>query len=131
VTDIPLLPPRQIGPITRTDIVRYQGASGDMNPIHHDEPFAVAAGYPAPLCVGMFQAGALVAWAADWLGPDKLRRCRVRWKEPVFPGDVLTFHAAVHRREGESLELHLTCMRRGPDQREAGLAVEAWATFQI
>ena len=32
-------PERWFGPITRTDIVRYQGASGDMNPIHHDEMF--------------------------------------------------------------------------------------------
>ncbi len=33
---------RSIGPLTRTDFVRYQGASGDMNLIHHDEPFAQA-----------------------------------------------------------------------------------------
>ena len=46
--------PRELGSLTRTDFVRYQGASGDMNPIHHDEPFARAAGYPAPLAVGMF-----------------------------------------------------------------------------
>ena len=37
---------REYGPITRTDIVRYQGASGDFNPIHHDEEFAKSAGYP-------------------------------------------------------------------------------------
>jgi acyl dehydratase len=109
---------KTIGPITRTDIVRYQGASGDMNPVHHDEPFAVAAGYPAPLAVGMFQAGALVAWAADEYGPENVRRVRIRWKEPVFPGDVLTFHA-----EGEG-EVHLTCTRQ-----TGGVAVEAWVTF--
>ena len=40
---------RSIGPLTRTDFVRYQGASGDMNPIHHDEPFARAAGFDGPL----------------------------------------------------------------------------------
>ena len=32
-------------PLSRTDFVRYQGASGDMNPIHHDEFFARDAGY--------------------------------------------------------------------------------------
>ena len=31
---------REYGPITRTDMVRYQGASGDFNPIHHDTAFA-------------------------------------------------------------------------------------------
>ena len=39
--------PMTIGPISRTDIVRYQGASGDMNPIHHDEPFATGSMCPA------------------------------------------------------------------------------------
>ena len=48
-----LPPPRVYGPVTRTDVVRYQGASGDLNPVHHDEPFARAAGFPAPLGVGM------------------------------------------------------------------------------
>src|SRR5262249_50099258 len=56
--------PLVIGPLTRTDFVRYQGASGDMNPLHHDEEFARAAGFSAPLAVGMFGAGALNAWAA-------------------------------------------------------------------
>jgi len=119
-----LPPPLEIGPITRTDIVRYQGASGDMNPVHHDEPFARAAGYPAPLCVGMFQAGALLAWAADWLGPENVRRARVRWKEPVFPGDTLKLSATLLEETSERIELHLTCTRQ-----TGAVAVEAWATF--
>ena len=41
--------PLVVGPLTRTDFVRYQGASGDMNPLHHDEIFARAAGYDAPV----------------------------------------------------------------------------------
>ena len=44
-------------PLTVTDFVRYQGASGDMNPIHHDTAFARQAGYPGPFAVGMLQAG--------------------------------------------------------------------------
>ena len=35
-------PPLVVGPLTRTDLVRYQGASGDMQPVHHDEEFARA-----------------------------------------------------------------------------------------
>ena len=51
--------PKEIGPLTRTDFVRYQGASGDMNPIHHDEEFAKSAGFPIVFSVGMLQAGVL------------------------------------------------------------------------
>jgi acyl dehydratase len=109
--------------------VRYQGASGDMNPVHHDEPFARAAGYPAPLCVGMYQAGALMAWAADQLGPENVRRVKVRWKEPVFPGDMLVFEGEEVRRFEEGgeprVELKLTCTRKG-----GGVAVEGVAIFK-
>ena len=91
-------PPRTVGPLTRTDFVRYQGASGDMNPVHHDETFARAAGYEAPLGVGMFHAGVMAAWATDWLGAENVRAFRVRWKEAVWPGDVLTFEGRVVRK---------------------------------
>lgn len=117
-----------IGPVTRTDFVRYQGASGDMNPVHHDEEFARAAGFAAPLAVGMFQAGALTAWAADQIGPENVRRVRVRWKEPVWPGDVLTFRGRVIREFEEGgerrVELELQCTRQ-----TGGVAVEAWMIF--
>jgi acyl dehydratase len=54
-------PPREFGPQSRTDIVQYQGASGDFNPIHHDDEFAQSAGYPGAFSVGMLQAGILSA----------------------------------------------------------------------
>jgi acyl dehydratase len=130
LTEGQTLPARELGPVTRTDIVRYQGASGDLNPIHHDEPFAKAAGYPAPLVVGMLHAGALCAWAAELFGPANVRHVRMRWREQVWPGDVLAFSGAVvrkHERDGERrVELELTCTRHG-----GGVAAEAWASFVV
>jgi acyl dehydratase len=128
--DSKLPPPRVVGPLTRTDFVRYQGASGDMNPIHHDEEFAKKAGYPAPLAVGMFQAGVLNAWASDWLGPENVRRTRIRWKEQVWPGDVLTMSGKIARKYQEDdldkVDLELTCTRQ-----TGGVAVQAWMTFVV
>ncbi|HZS41188.1 MAG TPA: MaoC/PaaZ C-terminal domain-containing protein [Polyangia bacterium] len=122
--------PLVLGPLTRTDFVQYQGASGDLNPVHHDEPFARAAGYPAVLGVGMFQAGALAAWAAAWLGPENVRRVRVRWKEPVWPGDVLTLRASIARAYEESgerrVDVQLACTRQ-----TGATAVEGSATFVV
>jgi len=89
------LPPREFGPISRTGIVRYQGASGDFNPIHHDEEFARAAGLPTVLSVGMLQAGYLATYCADLFGPENVRRFRVRFRDRVFPGDVLTCRGTV------------------------------------
>ena len=121
---------KSVGPISRSDVVRYQGASGDMNPIHHDEPFARAAGFPAPIVVGMYPAGVLCAWAARRFGPENLRALRIRFKEPVWPGDVLELSAKIVRKYLENAEqridVELECRRRG-----GGLSVSAWQTFVL
>lgn len=119
-----------VGPVTRTDFVRYQGASGDMNPIHHDEQFATAAGFPSPFSVGMYQAGLLASWSTAWLGAENVRSYRVRFKEQVWPGDVLTCTGTVAReyeQDGEQrVDLDLTCTRQ-----TGGVAIQAWATFVL
>ena len=119
-----------LGPVTVTDAVRYQGASGDMNPIHHDAEFAKAAGFEPPLMVGMFQAGVLNTWATNWLGPRNVRRTRVRWKTPVFPGDVLTCSGKVARKyeeDGERrVDLELVCTNQ-----DGAVAVQGWMTFVV
>ncbi|WP_430334987.1 MaoC/PaaZ C-terminal domain-containing protein [Rhodococcus sp. ACT016] len=120
--------PWTVGPVSRTDFVRYQGASGDMNPIHHDQTFAEAAGYPSPFSVGMFQAGLLATYACEWLGAENIRSYRVRFLEQVWPDDVLTCTGQILRQHEEDgvakVDLELDCARQ-----TGGLAVKAWATF--
>ena len=91
------LPERAFGPVTITDIVRYQGASGDMNPIHHDDEFARTAGFPAAIGVGMLGAGWLAAYCTEHLGEDTVRRFRTRFSAVVYRGDRLTASAEVVR----------------------------------
>lgn len=78
-------------PLTLTRFVRYQGASGDFNPIHHDSAFAAAAGYPAPLAIGMLAAGLAASLLQAHADMTRLRRYRVRWHAPAWPGDRLRF----------------------------------------
>lgn len=89
------LEPKVFGPITATHIVRYAGASGDFNPIHHDDAFAKSAGYPGVFSIGMLHAAFLGGYVADWLGPRNLRRINVLFAEQVWPGDELTCSAKV------------------------------------
>jgi 3-hydroxybutyryl-CoA dehydratase len=90
-------PPFAVGPITRTDIVRYAGASGDFNPIHHDEPFAQSAGLPSVMAHGMLSAGILASFVTRWFGPESVRRYKVRFREHVWPGDMLQAEGRVSR----------------------------------
>ena len=77
------------GPITRTDIVRYAGASGDFNPIHHDDEFAHASGMPGIFSMGMLHGGLLGNYVAGWLGLANVRSFGIRFTGQVWPGDVL------------------------------------------
>jgi 3-hydroxybutyryl-CoA dehydratase len=82
--------PRVIGPITQTDIVRFAGAGGDFNPLHHDPEFARSAGLPGVISMGQLQAGILAGWLSDWFGVEHLREFEVRFVAAVFISDVLT-----------------------------------------
>ena len=82
--------------LTRTQIVQYAGASGDFNPIHHDEMFATkAAGYPSVFAHGMLTMGLTGRLLTDWLGDGVLREFGVRFVKQVWPGDTLTARGTV------------------------------------
>jgi acyl dehydratase len=82
--------------LSRTQIVMYAGASGDFNPIHHDEPFATAtAGYPSVFAHGMLTMGLTGRLLTDWLGDGVLRSFGVRFVRQVWPGDTLTAKGTV------------------------------------
>ena len=55
--------------VTRLDLVKYAGASGDFNPIHWNERIAKSVGLPNVIAHGMYtmaQAGKFVTeWAGD------------------------------------------------------------------
>jgi acyl dehydratase len=81
-------PQATIGPITRTDIVRYAGAGGDFNPIHHDEEFARAAGMPSVFSHGLLSAGLLAQHLARWVGLAHVRSFAVRFTGQVWPAHL-------------------------------------------
>lgn len=80
---------QSVGPLTRTDIVRYAGAGGDFNPLHHDEVFAQRAGFPSVIAHGLLTAGLAGTMLAEHVGPLRLRRYAVRYSGQVRPGDTL------------------------------------------
>lgn len=94
------LAPFDEGPLTVTDFVRYQGASGDFNPIHHDTEFARSAGFDQPFAVGMRQAGVAASWLTNAFGATAVRRFSLQWREQAWPGDVLSYEGTVTEVRG-------------------------------
>ncbi len=80
--------PEQTYPVTRADLVRYAGASGDFNPIHWNERIATEVGLPGVIAHGMLTmalaARAVTAWVGD---PSALVEYHVRFGRPVVVPD--------------------------------------------
>jgi acyl dehydratase len=121
---------REYGPLTTRMFVRYAGASGDFNPMHYDDALARAAGYPSVFSQGMHSAALLASFAVDWLGAENVRRFAVRFREQVWPGDVLTcsgeITATSHGESGLLATAELTATRQ-----TGGIAVSASADFLL
>ena len=88
--------------LTRTDLVKYAGASGDFNPMHHDEVLAQAAGQPSVFGHGMFSMGLLGSALTDYVGVGNVQRYQVRFARQTWPDEVLSTKivVAAKREEG-------------------------------
>lgn len=99
--------------------------------MHYDDTLARAAGNPSVFSQGMHQSALLATFATDWLGARNLRRFGVRFREQVWPGDVLTCTGEVtsveSSPEGHQLvAVELTCTRQ-----TGGIAISGSAQFRI
>lgn len=80
--------PEQRYRITRADLVRYAGASGDFNPIHWNERVATEVGLPGVIAHGMFTMALAGRAVTDWTGdPGALVEFQVRFGRPVVVPD--------------------------------------------
>ena len=55
--------------LSRDSLVRYAGASGDFNPIHYRDAFALSVGLDGVIAHGMLTMGVAVQPVVEWLGP--------------------------------------------------------------
>ena len=115
--------------LTRTMFVKYAGASGDFNPMHHDDTIASQVGNPSVFGHGMLSMGLAARVVKDWFGPEAIRRLQVRFAKQVWPGDVLTCTVVVtgKREEGGEhlVDLELTVTNQDGVQSVAGAATAA------
>ncbi len=81
------LPAREFT-VTRADLVRYAGASGDRNPIHWSERVATSVGLPGVIAHGMFTMALAARALDDWAGgPGRVREMGCKFTKPVVVPD--------------------------------------------
>jgi len=74
--------------VTRADLVRYAGASGDFNPIHWSDRTATTVGLPGVIAHGMFTMALVGRAVTGWAGaPDAVVDYNVRFTRPVVVPD--------------------------------------------
>jgi acyl dehydratase len=103
------LAPEVAHQLTRTDLVRYAGASGDFNPMHSDEVAAKAAGLPSVFGHGMFTAGLLGRAITDYVGVGNLKNYKVRFTKQTWPGETLTTRISVKNTSADDHLVELEC----------------------
>lgn len=109
--------PTQTYRVTRADLVRYAGASGDFNPIHWSDRVAGSVGLPGVIAHGMYTM-ALAARALDtWAGaPGRVVELGCKFTKPVVvPDDDAGVEVTVAGKvknlteDGVHVALEVTC----------------------
>jgi acyl dehydratase len=104
------LPPRQYQ-VTRRDLVRYAGSSGDFNVIHWNERVARSVGLPDVIAHGMLTMALAGRFVTEWAGdPGAVTEFGVRFSAPVVVPDD---------DKGATVEVAGTVTERLDDQRVA------------
>jgi acyl dehydratase len=115
--------------LTRTDLVKYAGASGDFNPMHHDEVAAQAAGQPSVFGHGMFSMGMLGSALTDYVGVGNVLRYQVRFARQTWPDEVLSTKVVVTGKREEDgkrlVELAVTLSNGDGEDKVVGEATAA------
>ena len=89
------LPETTLPPVTRLDLIRYAGASGDYNPIHTIDAEAEKAGLPGVIQHGMLTMAQLGRLFSAELEHALLRHFALRFSGMVFVGDRLVLSGVV------------------------------------
>ncbi|MCF3103357.1 MaoC family dehydratase [Streptomyces roseoverticillatus] len=115
-------------PVTRADLVRYAGASGDFNPIHWNEKFAKEVGLPDVIAHGMFTMAEAARVVTDWAGdPGAVAEYGVRFTRPVVvpnddEGAVIEVSGKVAAKDDEHRTVRVDLVVKSAGQKVLGMS---------
>lgn len=111
------LPELRKDPVTKVQLVKYAGASGDFNLIHTDDETARSVGLEGVIAHGMLSMGFLGQYVSWLFGPEAVRRLSVRFNGMVRPGDKLTCRGLVKEVGAENGRRRITLQVWAENQR--------------
>ena len=111
-------------PVTRLQLIKYAGASGDFNPIHTVDEAAEGAGLPGVIAHGMLTLATVGLLFSPYLEHGYVKTLRARFSGMVFVGDELGIGGRVtDSEETDEGRLHFfeVYARRGEDVVASGV----------
>lgn len=106
------MPDIQLEPVSRLDLIKYAGASGDFNPIHTIDEEATKAGLPGIIAHGMWTMGNLAKHFTAFHEEGFVKDYAVRFKNMVQLGDQLTLKATLMEVDGQELHFNVETLNQ-------------------
>lgn len=106
------LPDIQLNPVSRLDLIKYAGASGDFNPIHTIDEEATNAGLPGIIAHGMWTMGNLAKHFTSFVEEGFIQDYSIRFRGMVFLNDVITLKATLAERNENALTFNVVAVNQ-------------------
>ena len=114
------IPPREYGPLTIVDTVRWAGLQENVQHLHFDRDHVRRHnGLPTFIASGAYRQALLIRMLTDWIGPRGwLRKINVRHTYSTFEGDTMRFFARIIEKSNDSSDPWIGCELEGKNQEE-------------
>ncbi|BBW96143.1 MaoC family dehydratase [Geobacillus icigianus] len=106
------LPEVMLPPVSRLDLIKYAGASGDYNPIHTIDEEAKKAGLPGIIAHGMWTMGNLAKLFTPYYEEGFVQDYFVRFQSMVFLNDVVTLTATVKEKDEKTIRFAVAAVNQ-------------------
>ncbi|MBY0147266.1 MaoC/PaaZ C-terminal domain-containing protein [Neobacillus niacini] len=106
----------QLEPVSRIDLIKYAGASGDFNPIHTIDEEAKRAGLPGIIAHGMWTMGNLAKLFTPYYEVGFVKDYSIRFKGMVFLNDVITLKATLKEVNEPSLRFEVQALNQNGNE---------------
>lgn len=103
----------QLRPVSRIDLIKYAGASGDYNPIHTIDEEAKKAGLPGIIAHGMWTMGNLAKLFTAYYEDGFIEEYSIRFRGMVFLNDVISLKATLKEKNENKLSFDVAAINQG------------------
>ncbi|HEY1234487.1 MAG TPA: hypothetical protein VGH22_14005 [Candidatus Binatia bacterium] len=112
------IPPREFGPLTIVDTVRWAGLQENWQHLHYDRDHVRQHnGLRTFIASGAYRQALLVRMLTDWIGPRGwLKKLSVRHTYSTFEGDIMRFSARIIEKSADSSACSIVCSLEGTNQ---------------